>query len=208
MMGQSPLAFVAQKLGGTAVTPGQLGKQSELWMGQRHGQYYAGAYGGLGGYVCNQSAVTLVALGATSYTGLAVQNPATSGVNLVVNRIFATQSVISAAVQTIALMNGKGTFTPSDSLTPASTILAEGVATGNAANLKAVVTAAATLAATQVLICPLGATGAAVGTYSVNASFDGVIIVPPGDYIGICDPVGTPTASAVLAAIFWEEVPV
>ena len=206
-MAFTPLnAFIAQKLGGTAYTALQAGKQKELWNTNRHGKYYAGTYGtsstavGTSAYICNQSGVTLAALAATTYTGLAVQNPTGSGVNLVIQKVRFVNSVISAALQTIGLMNGHGTYTPGDSLTPSANML------GASPTLQAVVTASATLANTQVLLRPLASTQIAAGSYYGGEDFDGEIIVPPGQYVGFCQVVGSATSSAFLGSISWEEV--
>ena len=205
-MSQGPLSVVTnQLLGSTTWSAGINGKQRERWVTQRHGKYYAAAYGTAGngtvGFAANQSGVTLVALNATSYTGLAIQNPSTSTVNLVIQKVVGVGTVISAAMQTVALMYGHTTWTPGDSLSPYSPILG-----GAVTALKATVSANATLDGNAVLLTPLVATQIAAGSYSVREDIDGGIIVPPGYYMGFCDPVGTPTTSSFMGAIFWEEV--
>lgn len=199
-MGQNP--WFSYKNLANALLPAQIGKQSEVWMSARHGKYYAPSYADAGAFIANQSGVTLVALSATTYTGLAIQNPTGSGVNLAIQKFYGVGTVIAAAMQTVALMSGHTTFTPGDSLAPYSTILGSAV-TG----LKAKVTASATLDGSAILVAPLGATQIAAGSYSIREDIDGALIVPPGYYLGVCDPVGTPTASSFMGAFFWEEVP-
>lgn len=201
-MGQNNLWLPFKSLA-NALVPAQVGKQSELWMSQRHGKYYAPSYAGAGAFIGNTAGVTLVAAGATAYTGLAVQNPTGSGVNLSIQRIFGVGTVVSAAMQTVAIAQGHTTFTPGDALTPLNSILG-GATTG----FKAKVTAQATLDSTYAVILALGATQIAAGSYTIHEDMDGAIIVPPGQYIAIVDPVGTATASSFMGAIFWEEVPV
>lgn len=199
-MGQVNL-FNPFKNSSGALVPAQLGKQADLWVSQRHGKYYTPAYAGVSAFIGNTAGVTLVAASATTYTGLAIQNPAASGVNLVLQRFTGVGTVVSAAMQTVGLANGHTTFTPSDSIAPLSTILA-GAVTG----LKAKVTASATLDGAATVMFAMGATQIAAGSYSINYDFDGGLLIPPGQYVAVVEPVGTPTASSFMGAFFWEEV--
>ncbi len=203
-MAQSPLnAFIGQMFGGTSYTASQFGKQRELWAGDRHGKYYLGTYTGNSGFIANQAGTTVTALAATTYTGLAVQNPTGSKVNLAIQSIHGISTVIAAAMQSIGFVAGTGVFTPGDTLAPYSSMLGGGVTA-----LKAVVSAAATVAATQVLVVPCASTQIAAGAYGFHIDLNGEFIVPPGVWAGFVQLVGTPTASTFFGSISWEELPV
>ncbi len=184
-----------------AYGPVQLDAQKAQWTSDRHGKYYQSSYGGNVGFIANQAGTTVTALAATTYTGLAVQNPTGSGVNLVIQNIHGISTVIAAAMQSIGFVGGSGVFTPADSLAPYSSKLG-GVATA----LKAVVSASATVAATQVLAIPCASTQIAAGAYGFHIDVNGELIVPPGEWAGFVQLVGTPTASTFFGYISWEEV--
>jgi hypothetical protein len=200
-VGQNNIWLPFKALVTNALQPAQIGKQSELWTSARHGKYYAPAYAGASYFIGNTAGVTLVAAAATTYTGLAIQNPAGSGVNVVIQKFYGVGTVISAAMQTVAIAQGHTTFTPSDSITPLSAVLG-----ASAAAAKAVVSASATLDSSYAVKFALGATQIAAGSYAIREDFDGGLIIPPGQYIAVVDAVGTPTASSFMGAFFWEEV--
>jgi hypothetical protein len=201
-MAQNPLnAFIAQMIGGTSYVAGQTDKQRGLWVSERHGKYYNGTYSGNAGFIASQAGVTLSALAATTYTGLAVQNPTGSGINIVIQKLHGISTVISAAMQSVGFVGGSGVFTPGDSLTPYNCKLG-----ASPAALKGVVTASATVAATQVVAIPCGNTQIAAGAYSWHIDIDGELIIPPGEWGGYVQLVGTPTAATFFGSISWEEV--
>ena len=202
-MAQNPLnAFIGQQFGGTSYVAAQFGKQREFWTSDKNGKYYLGTYTGNAGFIANQAGTTLTALAATTYTGLAVQNPTGSKVNLVIQNIHGISTVISAAMQSVGFVGGSGVFTPADSLLPYSSALG-GVATA----LKAVVSASATVAATQVLAIPCASTQIAAGAYGFHIDVNGELIVPPGEWAGFVQLVGTGTANTFFGSISWQELP-
>ena len=203
-MAQNPLnAFIGQQFGGTSYVAAQFGKQREFWTSDKNGKYYLGTYAGNSGFIANQAASALTTLAATTYTGLAVQNPTGSGVNLAVQSLHGVSAVISAAMQSVGFVGGSGVFTPGDSLTPYSSKLG-GVATA----LKAVVSASATVAATQVLVIPCANTQIAAGAYAWHIDVNGEYIIPPGEWGGYVQLTGTVGSVTMWSSISWQEVPV
>ena len=197
------VAFNSQIIGSSSYSAMQLGKQRELWVGERHGRYYASSYAGLSGYVASQAVATLVAPTTTAYTGLAVQNPTGSGVNLVLQRAHAVCGLIlTSVIQAIVLVDGTGVFTVGDSLKVSNNILG-----GAVTAFKAVVSANVTVAATQVVARPLVSSQIVAGSYSAIFDAAGEIIVAPGHWLGFAC-IGTATASSFLGSLSWEEVPV
>lgn len=203
-MSQSPLdAFIGQQFGGTSYVASQFGKQRELWTSDKNGKYYLGTYAGNAGFIANQAATALTTLAATTYTGLAVQNPTGSGVNLAVQSLHGVSAVIAAAMQSVGFVGGSGVFTPGDSLAPYSSKLG-----GAVTALKAVVSASATVAATQVLVIPCANTQIAAGAYQFHIDVNGEYIIPPGEWGGFVQLTGAVGSVTMWSSISWQEVPV
>lgn len=204
-MPQNPIpAVIGQQFGTTSYVAAQFGKQRELWTSDKNGKYYLGTYAGTAGFIANQAAVTLTALAATTYTGLAIQNPTGSGVNLAIQEIQGVSAVLSAAVmQSVGFVGGSGVYTPADSLTPYSSKLG-----ASNSKLLAVPTASATVATTQVLVIPCANTQIASGAYAFHIDVNGEFIVPPGEWAGFVQLTGAGTAVTFWGAISWQEVPV
>lgn len=150
--------------------------------------------------VCTQgTSVTTTAALATTFTGLAVGNPAGSGVNLVLNKFSAAQFAVGVA-GTIGIMGGAGAIAAS--LTPQSRLI------GGGAVSKATASAGATIS-TPLLIVTAGSVGSVATTgYGVEAGIlvdlEGSIVVPPGSFIASYT--STAQTSAFQFSFGWEEV--
>ena len=198
-----------QATGSVTVSPGTVlpirsGRQGgDLIVSELHGRYYEQTYNGNVFSVCNQAAVTTTAGLATTFTGLAVGNPAGSGVNLIINKYTVGQVAVSVA-GTVGIMGGAGVVAAS--LIPQPRLLG---ATGATAS-KATASAGATIS-TPVLILACASVGSVATTgYSLQAGvtvdLEGSLIVPPGSFIA-----SYTTAACTSAFVFgfaWEEVPI
>lgn len=165
-----------------------------------HGAYYETSYRSNMFHVANQAAVTTTAGLATTWTGLAISNPAGSGVNAVINYFTCAEFAVGAAA-VIGIMTGSGAA--AGALVSRPSLI--GGPTG-----KVTASAGATIA-TPVLDIVLGQTGSVATTgYGLSAgiSFDmqGSLIIPPGFYAASYT--STVTSSALLFGFQWEEVPV
>lgn len=222
-MGQSPLAFVVrnfQKL----LVPGQVGQQSDLWMTQRHGDWYNSSYGtpaivspatpakaGTNFRCSNPTSVTLSAALALTYTGLCLSNPAGSALNLVVHRIAGVITAAPAAFLGIGLIQGWSAAgvtahtTPLNSNIVNSYVGAAPAAGSILANAPvANVDAACTLVGTPAWDRWLVSNGASAGGFSLTTDIQDDLIVPPGGYIAIGATVAGPAGS--FFTIGWEEL--
>lgn len=186
---------------GTAKTVGRAGQQGDLIISELHARYYEQTYRGNVYSVNTQgTSVTTTAALATTFTGLAVGNPSTSGVNLVLNKFNATQFAVGVA-GTIGLMGGAGSIAAS--LTPQNRLI------GGVNSSKATASAGATIS-TPLLIATFGSVGSLATTgYGVEAGIivdlEGSIIVPPGSFIATYT--STAQTSAFQFGFCWEEVP-
>ena len=223
-MGQSPLAFVAQKFN-TAFAPGRVDQQSALWSSPRHGKYYAEIYGtpailnssgsvttaaqaGTTFRASNQSQDTISTALTATYTGICLSNPIASTVNLAVKRV-------------------SGLFGPSSALINAGLITgwsSAGVVTHTTPITQIVngYVGAATASGSILSAAPQGLVDAActlVGTpawdrwfYSLASASDGAfyydldddLIIPPGGYCAVGCLVST---TGFLGTFMWEELP-
>jgi hypothetical protein len=180
---------------------GRAGRQGDQIVSELHGRYYEQTVRGNMFSVQTQgTSVTTTAALATTFTGLAVGNPAGSGVNLVLNKFTAAQLAVGAAGE-IGIMGGPGSITAS--LTPQSRIIGSGLVS------KATATAGQTIS-TPVLITTVGQVGSLATTgYGLMPGLcwdaEGSIIVPPGSFIASYTAVIT--TSALQFSFAWEEVP-
>ena len=185
------------------------GKQGEQMVSELHGRYYEQAYR-KNIYVGSSGAtptVTTVAL-ATTYTGLALINPAASQVNLTVLKVGVSFIVVFPAVATVGVMAGYsplGTTTFSAAATDGLSSYLNGPrAIGRCA-------LSATLVGTPQLhtVFGSGLTGAATVQTTQWALYDmeGSLVIPPGGYAAIYT--STVCGAAGMAASFmWEENPI
>ncbi len=224
MAGQNPLGFVARSFQ-KAFTPGQIGQQSDLWNSLRHGKLYAAAYGtpaivspaavaqaGALFRGSNQAGATLSAALATTYTGLCLNNPAASGVNLVVRRISGVTVVAPAAELAFGLITGwlaAGITTHTTSL-DADIISAYVGGAPSAGSIvapasKAHLDAACTLVGTPIWDRWIAAGNASTNNVNFNLDTEDDLIIPPGAYAAIGANVAGPTAG-MFATFEWEEL--
>lgn len=193
--------------------PGNLGKQADgvnallragnlgqLMVDELNGDQYEQTLRGNHFSVSNQAAVTTTAALATTFTGLAVANPAGSGVNLVLRRFMCSQFAVGAA-SAIGLMAGSGAA--AGSLVPQNRLIGGSVS-------KATASAGATIA-TPILIDTYGDVGSLATTGyglapGINVELKGGIIVPPGFYVASFTSIVTTTA--LLFGFSWMETPI
>lgn len=206
-MGQGPLAVSAFKgptgSGVGGVTP-SADLQGAAFMGQRHGKYYEGNYGGTTFSGANQAGATLSAGLATTYVGLCLSNPAASGKNLVLQRARGLIIVAPAALLSLGLIGGwisAGLVTHTTALTPINNRV------GNTATPAGKLDAAATLPATPTWIDWLSENTASAGFLSFDKDFDGSLILIPGAFLAVGASVAGPAAGFV-GYMEWEELPV
>lgn len=165
-----------------------------------HGSYYESAYRGNIFRIANQAAVSSTAGLATTWTGLAISNPAGSGVNAVVN-LFSCSQVAAGVAGAVGIMTGAGAA--AGTLVPKNALI--GGPTG-----KVTASAGATIA-TPVLDITAGSIGSVATTAyglapSIIVDLMGSIIIPPGFFAASYTSAATTTA--LIFGFQWEEVPV
>lgn len=194
--------------GGNPITA-RMGRQGDLITGELHGRYREAAFR-RSIFVGSNGAtptVTTVAL-ATTYTGLALINPAGSTVNLSVLKCGISFLVVFPAASTIGLMTGYST-TGTTTFSAAATDGLNTVFPGQRGQGRAALSA--TLVGTPQLhtVFGSGLTGAITTTPTQWALYDveGSLEIPPGGYAAIYT--STVSGAASLCASFmWEEIPI
>lgn len=176
------------------------GAQGELMVSELHGRYYEQALRGNMYRVANQAAVSTTAGLTTTWTGLAISNPAGSGVNAVINLFTVAQFAVGAA-GAIGIMTGVGAA--AGSLVPKNAIVS-----GTTGRVTA--SAGATIA-TPVLDIVIGQVGSLATTgYGLTpgliVDLGGSIIVPPGFFAASFTSAATTTA--LQFGYQWEEIPI
>lgn len=197
----------------TSIQPGttptiRQGQLGELVTQSLHADYYETTYRRNMFNAATQAGVTLSAGLATAYTGLALTNPTTSTVNLVVNKVgFATNAVPAAAmVIGIAFNTSTTAVTQTTAITPRNCFL------GGAAP-QGLVASSVTFPTAPILSHVIGkvdyiATPANVfATYTTLQDLEGALVMPPGSYMCFYGSTAS-AASSFFASIQWEEVPV
>lgn len=184
--------------GGQSVS--RAGAQGDMITSDLHGKCYEQAYRGNMFRIANQAAVSTTAALATTWTGLAISNPAGSGVNAVIN-FFTCQQFAAGTAGAVGIMTGAGAA--AGSLVPKNALI--GGPTG-----KVTASAGATIA-TPVLDIVLGTLGSIATTgYGLEqglvSDLGGSIIVPPGFFAASYTTAATTTA--LIFGFQWEEVPV
>ena len=166
------------------------------------GRVFSGANQGPGG------TTTTVGL-ATTYTGLALSNPANSTVNLSLLHVGCSVVGAPVALSTIGLMAG---YTAAGVVTHTTPLVANCTKWGlNAGVAQGKIDAAATLTNTPVVIhsfgtMPItGATAQVVNAPFTGISYDvnGAIVLQPGAHVALY----TSTVLTVIASFMWEEIP-
>lgn len=181
-----------------ALATARIGRNGDLMVSELHGRYYEQARRGHMFGVANQAVVTTTAGLATTFTGLAVANPAGSGFNLVLDLFMCTQTAVAVA-GSIGLMTGAGAA--AGSLTPRNALVGGGASVATAS-------AGATIA-TPVLervfaqVGSLATTGYGL-TPGLVVDLGGSLIIPPGFFVASYTTAAT--TSALVFGLVWEEV--
>lgn len=181
--------------------PVRLGNMGDTLVSQLHGDKYEGTYRGRRFGASNQAAVATTAGLATTFTGLAVANPAGSGYNLVLDTFSYANTVAVSAACAVGLMTGAGAA--------AGSLTVRNRKTGDTTGSIATASAGATIA-TPVLeeIYSTHGTIATTGQGgSVNLiEIDGGLIVPPGFFVASYT--SAATTAAFIFSMKWVEVPI
>lgn len=180
----------------------QFDQQGAGLVTELHGRYYQQtARGNVFSVNTQGTAVTTTAALATTWTGLGISNPASSGKNLVVISFNATQFAVGAAA-TIGIMGGVGVLTRTLAAQPRMI----GLGTAAVANCSATDTIS-----TPLLVQTYGSVGSVATTgYGLEpglfVDIGGAIVVPPGSFIASYTSIVT--TAALNFGFSWEEVPI
>ena len=196
----------------TSIQPGttptiRQGQLGDVIVSELHGRYYESAYRrNLFNAAVQGTGITTAAGLATAYTGLALTNPTTSTVNLVLTKVGYGVNAAPSAVMVVSLAFNTSTtaVTQTTAITGRNNFLGGAAPQGLAAS-------SVTFPTAPINSHILGVIGTNAIT-SINETTDiidleGSIVMPPGSYIAIV----TSTASAATSfwgSFQWEEVPV
>lgn len=190
---------------GTNIVP-RGGRTGEASVADAHGRYMQSVKSGNVFIAHNVAAQAVSVALATTYTGLMLSNPAGSGKDLI---LLAAQFALSVAEAAIASQHLIGGWSAT-AVTHTTPLAAPGIQNaylggGNGSIAK--VDSAATIP-TPGYIAALrsGFTAGALGGPGMGQLVDlgGLIIVPPGGFIGI----GALTAVTGFGCLIWEEQPI
>jgi hypothetical protein len=186
---------------GSAKTIARAGQQGDQLVSELHGRYYEQAVRG-NMFGITGGLTTTTAAGAATFTGLIVGNPASSGVNLAVNKCFVSQGAALTADTEIGIMYGINTTTAS-----LATIFNRNA--GGAAS-KAVANAGQTITAMTSFIVFAGSGSGAITVPGVipviGVDFEGGLIIPPG--YAFASYTSRITTTALVFTFQWEEIPI
>jgi len=151
----------------------------------------------------NQAAVAVTAAMATTYTGLVIENPTTSGKNFVMLQVSYACTVAVPTATALGLMTGLDAGDAAAAITPRNRF------TGGAASV-AIVDNGCTLTGTPVLEQVFAtawteATTAGTLGHPNVVDLDGSLILTPGYYAAIYSTAAN--TAAFLFGFMWEEVP-
>jgi len=170
-------------------------------------RYAALAWSGQVFYGANTAAQAL-SVASTTFTGLAIGNPAGSGKNLVIIDVTCAQAAVGAN----AVMNPKLGYAATVALTTGSSTGPKGLPTlvGTGGSSVATVGASGTLGAAPTIIRPLMGLqwitgGAGMWNLYVKDEVAGAIVIPPGQMLTIDALIAAVT---VIAAATWAELPI
>lgn len=189
-----------QNVGDTFVTKARGGKQGDQVVSELHGRYYEQTYRENMFSVCNQAAVTTSTTLNTTFTGLAVANPAGSGFNLVINKFTCAQFAVGAAA-VVGISVGAGAAAGSLTIRNRKFGGRSSVATASAG---------ATIAA-PILMVTVGSVGSLATTgyglqQGVSIDLEGSLVIQPGFFVASDTSIATTTA--LIFSFAWEEVPI
>lgn len=187
--------------GSTPITV-RLGQQGDQIFSSLHGRYYETTVRG-NQFGINGALTTTTAAGNATFTGLIVGNPAGSGFNLAVNKVYIMQGAALTAETEIGIMYGANTTTVS--LTTIANRLAGGRASVARAN------AGQTLDAAFTAFIPVVGSGSGAITVPgiiplSYVDFEGSLIIPPG--YAFASYTSRVTTTALMFGFNWEEVPI
>ena len=196
----------------TSIQPGttptiRQGQLGDVIVSELHGRYYESAYRrNLFNAAVQGTGITTSAGLVTGYTGLALTNPTSSTVNLVVTKVGYGVNAAPAAVMVVSLAFNTSTtaVTQTTAITGRNNFLGGAAPQGLAASSVTFPTAPINSHILGVI-----GTNAITGLNETTDVIDleGSIVMPPGSYIAIV----TSTASAATSfwgSFQWEEVPV
>lgn len=177
------------------------GRQGEQIVSELHGRYYEQAYRG-NMFGITGGLTTTTAGGNATFTGLAVGNPAGSGYNLAINKVFVSQGAALTAETEIGVMYGASAITAS--LTTIFNRFGGGKASVATATAGQTITAMTAF----IVICGSGSGAITVpGIMPPNwVDFEGSLIIPPG--YAIASYTSRVTTTALMFTFQWEEVPI
>jgi hypothetical protein len=176
------------------------GRQGDQIVSELHGRYYEQTFRENVFSCANQAAVTTTATLATTFTGLAIANPAGSGYNLVVNKFTCAQFAVGAAA-VVGISVGSGAA--------AGSLTIRNRKFGGRASV-ATASASATIAA-PILMVTAGSIGSVATTgyglsQSIVVDLEGSLIIQPGYFMASDTSIATTTA--LIFSFCWEEVPI
>ncbi len=186
-----------------AQTIPRAGRTGETSVADAHGRYMEAVKQG-NVYIAHNVAAQAVSVGlATTYTGLMLSNPANSGKDLV---LYGAQLVLSVAEVAAASHHLIGGWSAT-AVTHTTPLAAPGVQNaylGGPTGVAKVDSAATIPTPNYILALRSAFTAGAFGGPGMGQIVDlgGLIIVPPGGFIGI----GALTAVTGFGCLIWEEV--
>lgn len=204
LQGQVASAIAAVRASGNPnALQAQLG---ELAVSQVLPKYAAAAWSGLM-FTVGHSAAQALSVNSTTFTGLAVANPASSGKNLVI-----VDSVVGLAAALAAVSTPRLGYAAIVALTQGNATSAKGlpVIAGTGGNSVALCGASGTLGAAPTTLRAMGGyqwvtAGTGEALIYVKDEVAGAIIIPPGFMLTLDALVA---ASTVIASVSWLELPI
>lgn len=197
----------------TSIQPGttptlRQGQLGEMVVQSLHGDYYETAYRRNMFNGATQAGVTLSAGLTTAYTGLALTNPTTSTVNLVLNKVGFAMNALPAAPMIIGLAFNTSTtaVTQTTAITGRNNFLGGAAPQGLVASSVTFPTApiiSHILGKVDYIATPINV----FATYTTLQDIEGGIVMPPGSYICLYGSTAS-AATSTFASFQWEEVPV
>ena len=184
-----------------------LGEFSEQLVSELHAPYYEQTYRGLTFFGATPSGQTTSVGLSTTYVGLALSNPLSSKVNLVLLTAGFSESVINAAVNAIGLMVG---FSATANVTHGTPVTAGNVQSslvGSSYQPIGKMDTAATLTGTPVYHTFFATNPTAITNAAGFLELKGSIVLPPGAYVATAT-VAASSAASFWASMSWMEVPV
>ena len=181
----------------------RLGRNGDLIVSELHGKLYESTSRS-NRFGFNGVATTTTAAGNATFTGTLIGNPAGSGYNLALGKVFISQVAALTAGTAIGIMYGPSTASITASLTTIFNRKAGGAASAMVA------TAGQTITAPTAFVV-MGGSGSGAITVpgiipAVGYDFEGGLVIPPGYFVASYTSVASTTA--LIWQFAWEEVPV